>query len=182
VRAAADLQIEEAEADIALQVRSAYFQLVLADQMVGIAREAFELADATLRQVELFRQQGTAAEFDVLRAQVERDNLEPAIVEAQNARRVAELNLKRLINLPAEQPIATATPLDAVIADVDRDRAGGGARRACRRCGRSTSRSRLARARSVSRGRTGFRTSALRAISHIRRFRRRSRPSMRLAS
>jgi len=121
VRAAADLQIEEAEADIALQVRNAYFQTVLADEMVGIAREAVQLADQTLRQVELFRQQGTASEFDVLRARVERDNLEPGIIEAQNARRLSELNLKRLANLPAEQPIMTATPLTPVVADVDRE-------------------------------------------------------------
>jgi outer membrane protein len=121
VRLAADLQIEEAEAEIALQVRNAYFQMVLADHMVGIAREAFELADATLRQVQLFRQQGTAAEFDVLRAQVERDNLEPGIVEAQNARRLAELNLKRLVHLPVEQPLATATPLAPIVQDIDRE-------------------------------------------------------------
>jgi outer membrane protein len=120
VRSAADLQIEEAEAEIALQVRSAYFQIVLAEQMVGIAREAFRFADETLRQVELFRQQGTASEFDVLRASVDRDNLEPGIVEAQNARRLAELNLKRLINLPADLPIATATPLDPIVSEVDR--------------------------------------------------------------
>lgn len=120
VRAAADLQIEEAEADVALQVREAYFQLVLAEQMVDIAREAHALADQTLRQVELFRQQGTASEFDVLRARVERDNLEPGIVEARNARRLAELNVKRLVNLPAERPIAPATPLAPAVADVDR--------------------------------------------------------------
>jgi outer membrane protein TolC len=121
VRAAADYQVEEAQADIALQVRQAYFQLVLAEEMVGIAREAFALADVTLRQVALFRQQGTASEFDVLRAQVERDNLEPGIVEAQNARRLAELNLKRLTHIPAEQPIAPATPLEPVLAELDRD-------------------------------------------------------------
>ncbi|HSJ23758.1 MAG TPA: TolC family protein [Longimicrobiales bacterium] len=120
VRAAADFQVEESQAEIALQVRQAYFQTVLADEMVDIAREAFELADATLRQVELFRQQGTAAEFDVLRARVERDNLEPGIIEAQNARRLAELNLKRLIHLPAEQPIEPVTALTPVISDVDR--------------------------------------------------------------
>jgi outer membrane protein len=120
VRSAAELQVEEAEAEVALQVRNAYFQTVLADELVGIAREAFALADATLRQVELFRRQGTASEFDVLRARVERDNLEPAIVEAQNARRLAELNLKRLINLPAEQPVVPVTPLTPAVADVDR--------------------------------------------------------------
>jgi outer membrane protein len=120
VRLAARLEVEEAETEMALQIRTAYLQAVLAREFVAISREAFDLASAQLEQVELFRQQGTASEFDVLRARVERDNLEPAIVEAVNARRLAELNLKRLINIPADQPIALATDLDAQIADVDR--------------------------------------------------------------
>jgi outer membrane protein len=119
VRRAADLEVEEAEAEIALQVRTAYFQAVLAAEFVAIAREAYELATAQLEQVELFRRQGTASEFDVLRARVERDNLEPSIIEATNARRLAELNLKRIINVPAEQPLALVTPLDPRLLDVD---------------------------------------------------------------
>jgi outer membrane protein len=122
VRAAAELGVEEAEADVALQVRSAYFQTVLADEMIGIAREAYALADEVLRQVELFRAQGTASEFDVLRARVERDNLEPGIVEATNARRLAELNLKRLAGIPADQPIDPVTPLEPLVDEVDRER------------------------------------------------------------
>jgi outer membrane protein len=117
-----ELQVQEAEADVELQVRNAYFLVVLADQMVGIAQEAYQLADAVLRQVDLFRQQGTASEYDLLRARVERDNLEPGIVEAQNARRLAELNLKRLVHLPADAPLVAATPLTPVIAAVDRRR------------------------------------------------------------
>jgi outer membrane protein len=121
VRRAAALEVEEAEADIALQVRNAYFQTVLADRLVAITREAYELADAQLRQVELFRQQGTASEFDLLRARVERDNLEPSIVEAENARRLSELNLKRLLNIPAEQTVALTTPLEPALLQVDRE-------------------------------------------------------------
>jgi outer membrane protein len=120
VRRATELEIVEAETEIALQVRQAYFLAVLADEFVGIAREAYALAGAQLAQVELFRQQGTASEFDVLRARVERDNLEPQIVEAENARRLAELNLKRLTHIPADQPVALVTPLDPRLADVDR--------------------------------------------------------------
>jgi outer membrane protein len=120
VRRVADLQVEEAETEIALQVRTAYLQAVLADEFVAISREAYDLAAAQLAQVELFRQQGTASEYDVLRARVERDNLEPAIIEATNARRLAELNLKRLINIPADQPVSLVTELDPRIADVDR--------------------------------------------------------------
>ncbi len=120
VRRAAELEVMEAEADIALQVKSAYFQAVLAQDLVGITEEAYALADAQLAQVELFQQQGTASEFDVLRARVERDNLEPAIVEARNAVRLAELNLKRLTNIPADQPLDLTTPLEPVAAEVDR--------------------------------------------------------------
>jgi outer membrane protein len=121
VRRATALEIDEAEADIALQVRSAYFRLGLADEFVAIAQEAYGLADAQFRQVELFRQQGTASDFDLLRARVERDNLEPPIIEARNARRLAELDLKRLINVPAAQPLRITTRLDPLIEDVDRE-------------------------------------------------------------
>jgi outer membrane protein TolC len=121
VRLAAALEVEEAEDEITLQVRNAYFQAVLAEQLVAITREAYTLADAQLAQVELFRQQGTASEFDLLRARVERDNLEPNIVEAENARRLAELNLKRLANIPADQRLDLATPLAPTLAAVDRE-------------------------------------------------------------
>jgi outer membrane protein len=121
VRRAAGLEVEETEADVALQVRRAYFQFGIAGEFVAIAREAYALADAQLTQVELFRQQGTVADFDVLRSRVERDNLEPAIIEAQNAQRLAELELKRLINVPASRPLVVTTRLEPVVADVDRE-------------------------------------------------------------
>jgi outer membrane protein len=121
IREATTLDIAEAEADIALQVRRAYFQLGIADEFMVIAREAYELADAQLKQVELFRQQGTVSDFDVLRASVERDNLEPPIIEARNARRLAELDLKRLVNVPASQPIVVTTHLEPLVEDVDRE-------------------------------------------------------------
>jgi outer membrane protein len=121
VRRAAALQVDEAEAEITLQVRNAYFQLLLAQDVTAIAEEAYRLADAHLKQVELFRQQGTASDFDVLRARVERDNLDPPIIEARNARRLADLNLKRLINVDAARPIVATTPIDPVLADLDRE-------------------------------------------------------------
>jgi outer membrane protein TolC len=120
-REAADLDILEAEADLTHQVRSAYFQAVLAGELVRIAEEAHALASAQLRQVELFQAQGVASEFDLLRARVERDNVEPTLVEARNARRLAELNLKRLLNLPASRPVALTTRLAAELAEIDRE-------------------------------------------------------------
>jgi outer membrane protein len=120
VRRAADLEVREVEAEIALQVRQAYVQMVLGDELLRIAEEARGLADAQVRQVALFRAQGVASDFDVLRAEVDRDNLQPPIVAARNARRVAELTLKQLINVPAAQPIVPTTGLDPILLDVDR--------------------------------------------------------------
>jgi outer membrane protein len=121
MREATTLEIAEAESDIALRVRRAYFQLGIAGEFVTIASEAYDLANAQLTQVELFRQQGTVSDFDVLRARVERDNLEPPIIEARNARRLAELELKRLVNVPASQPIVVTTRLEPAVEDVDRE-------------------------------------------------------------
>jgi outer membrane protein len=121
VRQAADLDTREVEAELALQVRSAYFEIAVGDALVRIAEEARTFAEAQLQQVALFRAQGVASDFDVLRAEVDRDNLQPPIVAARNARRLAELALKQLINLPADQPIVPTTPLDPVLLDVDRE-------------------------------------------------------------
>jgi outer membrane protein len=120
VRRAADLEVREVESEIELRVRQAYVQMVLGDELLRIAEEARGLADAQVQQVALFRAQGVASDFDVLRAEVDRDNLQPPIVAARNARRVAELTLKQLINVPAGQPIVPTTGLDPILLEVDR--------------------------------------------------------------
>jgi outer membrane protein len=112
-------ELAETEAEVRLQVREAYFQAAFAELLVEISDEAFELANDQLRQVEGFREQGIAAELDVLTARVERDNLEPQRVEARNARALARLNLLRLVQLPADAPVELVTPLEAELAGVD---------------------------------------------------------------
>lgn len=118
-RSASRLTLSEAESEMIRDVRQAYFQAVHAASRVEIAEEAHALAQAQLEQVESFREQGTASDFEVLQARVERDNLEPAIVEARNARNLAELNLRRLVNVPRDQPLELTSPLDADLVEVD---------------------------------------------------------------
>jgi outer membrane protein TolC len=43
---------------------------------------------------------------------VSRDNLRPQLVQAQNAAELSLLNLKRLVDLPLDAPVALTTPLD----------------------------------------------------------------------
>jgi len=120
VRSSLRDELAETEADLQLQVREAYFQAVFSELLIDIASEALELASDQLRQVEGFQAQGIAAELDVLTARVERDNLEPRLIEARNAARLARLNLLRLVQLPPETELELTTPLEAQLAPVDR--------------------------------------------------------------
>lgn len=112
-RSAAELTLVEREAEIVLQVRTAYTQAQLAEELAGIARAALEQAEAFLAQERLRQRAGESSDLEVLRAEVSRDNLRPQLVAAENAAQLAQLELKRLLNIPSGQPVRLTSPLDA---------------------------------------------------------------------
>lgn len=120
VRSLLARELEETEAELRAEVQDAYFQAVFSDLLVEISTEAWELADRQLEEVRSFRERGLASEFDVLTARVERDNLRPGIVEAENGARLARQNLRRLVNIPRDREVELTTRLAAELTDVDR--------------------------------------------------------------
>jgi outer membrane protein TolC len=111
LRDAAGAEVENVRADVSLQVLGAYLAAQLGDRLVAIQDTNLSLADARLRQVEQFERAGRAARYDVLRARVERANLEPLAIEARGNRDLALLELRRLTNIPQTQPLRLVTPL-----------------------------------------------------------------------
>lgn len=119
-RRVAELGVTEAEAEIELQVRTAYITAVLARELEGISVAAVDQARAFLADEQLRERAGTASELEVLRASVELANLEPQLVAAQNAADLAERELKRLIDLPMDEPVTLTTALvEPTAADLD---------------------------------------------------------------
>jgi outer membrane protein TolC len=57
---------------------------------------------------------GNVSEFELLRAQVTRDNQRPLLIQRRSDREVAYLRLKQLLNIPLEQTVALTTPIDNV--------------------------------------------------------------------
>lgn len=110
-REAARYNFSEEQADIRLRVQEAYIQALLAGELVTISSAAIEQARAFLEEEQLRLRAGRASDLEVMRAEVELENLRPQVVQAQNALEVAVLNLKRLANIPFEQPLALTTPL-----------------------------------------------------------------------
>ena len=111
-RSAALQDAEEVRGRLTVDVQRAYMQVLFTTRMVGIQQRNLELATERAKQVEQFQQAGRAARYDVLRANVERANIEPLVIQAQNDRELAVLDLKRLLNIPLTQPIALTTKID----------------------------------------------------------------------
>lgn len=111
VRRASLADRDETLADVRMNARTAYLEAAYAAEVRRIAEEGLEQSRAHLKQVKLFRAQGSRSEYDLLQAQVDAANQEPAVVAARNAAALALLDLRRALNLPLTQPLVLVTPL-----------------------------------------------------------------------
>jgi outer membrane protein len=111
-RRSATIGLTAARAQLTLDVTQAYYDAQLADRLVAIAEATLSQADTTLAQTRLGRQVGNAAEFDLLRAQVTRDNQVPVLIQRRSDRDVAYVRLKQLLHLPLTDSVALTTSLD----------------------------------------------------------------------
>jgi outer membrane protein TolC len=109
----AQLGYQEQLAELELQVRTAYYNAVLAGELETIAQAAVDQAQRFLDQERLRFKAGLSSELDVLRADVSLENLRPQLVEARNRSELAILEMKRLVNVPVSQPMRLTTGLEA---------------------------------------------------------------------
>ena len=112
-RRAAQVGVSSATAQAKLDVTQAYFDALLADRLVAIAESSLVQTERTLRQTRLARQVGTTAEFDLLRAQVTRDNQRPLVLQARTQRDAAMLRLRQLLEVPTDRPLSLTTTLES---------------------------------------------------------------------
>jgi outer membrane protein TolC len=115
---ASRLNAEEQRALFTVAVQRAYLGALLAERLVQLQESNLTLASSRLAQVQQFHTAGRAAQYDVLRAKVERANIEPVVIQARNDRELAQLELKRLLNLRLDQPLALTTVIDPTAAQM----------------------------------------------------------------
>src|SRR5690349_18627330 len=111
-RGAADIEVAAQHAQLALDVTNAYYTASLTDQLVAIAQSSLSQTDEVLRQTRLARQVGNQSEFELLRAQVTRDNQVPVVIQRRSDRQVAYLRLKQLLNIPLDDSLNLTTPIE----------------------------------------------------------------------
>jgi len=115
-RTRAELELATQRAQLAMDVTQAYYDAVLADRLVGIAEATLQQVETTLEQTRLARQVGNQPEFELLRAQVTRDNQVPVLIQRRSDRHLAYARLMLLLDLPTDEPVSLTTSLDETVA------------------------------------------------------------------
>jgi outer membrane protein len=111
-RRSADIELAAQRAQIVLDVTQAYYDAALADRLVTITEASYTQTENLFKQTQLAKDVGNVSEFELLRAQVTRDNQRPLVIQRRSDREVAYLRLKQLLNLPLEQPLTLTTSID----------------------------------------------------------------------
>jgi len=108
----AAITLASTRAQLLLDVVRAYYDAALSERLLVIAEASHEQADATYRQAQLMFQAGSQPEFELLRAQVTRDNLRPGIIRSRADRDIAMLRLKQLLDMPRSERVTLSAPLE----------------------------------------------------------------------
>jgi outer membrane protein TolC len=112
MRSASRNNLAETRSRLSLDAQRAYLTALLARELVEIQQANVALADARLAQVGQLEGAGRASRYDLLKARVERANLEPGLLQARSDRELADIQLRQLLNLPAAAPLVLTTALD----------------------------------------------------------------------
>ena len=114
---AARAQLEETRRDVTYRVTQAYLNALYAARIVDITEASQAQVNDQLHRVSLNHDVGSSADYDLLRAQVEAANQEPLVIAARNSRDVALLEVRRLVNIPANQPVELVSAMLLTSAD-----------------------------------------------------------------
>src|ERR1039457_2411826 len=91
--------------DIVLNVKKAFYNILLMKKLVNVSREGYQVAKANYDNVASLYKQGVSSEYDFLRAEVQMANSEPGLIQAENNLALAKNYIKNLITLDINKPI-----------------------------------------------------------------------------
>ena len=106
---AAQAGLDDAREDLAYRVKIAYLSALFAERMLEISEATQSQTNEHLSRVRLNHQIGSTADYDLLRAEVESANQEPLVIGARNGYENTVLELRRLVNIPVNQPVELTT-------------------------------------------------------------------------
>lgn len=98
--------------DVVLNVKKAFYTVLLTQRLVEVSREGLRLARANHENLSQLYKQGMASEFDLLRAEVQVANTEPMLSQAENGLVMSMNALRNALGISLNQKISLAGSLD----------------------------------------------------------------------
>jgi outer membrane protein TolC len=106
--AAANMDYTQAEQDLFLNIKNAYWNLFKVVQMQKVIEDEIQTVKAHLADVQNFYNQGLATQNDVLKIKVQLSQAELQKIDANNNIKLAMLNLNNVLSLPLDTKIKLA--------------------------------------------------------------------------
>jgi outer membrane protein TolC len=108
---AREQDVRSAEAETAYAIRSAYWNLYQIEEGVAVAQAAVRSVEKQLANTIRRREEGAALGSDVLSIQARLGEVKLAALDAENALRIARLQLINVAGFPVDQQLQTTEPL-----------------------------------------------------------------------
>ncbi len=91
--------------ELTFNVQRAWYDVLLARESLEVVRLSLRNAMENLDNIRKLYSQGLVAEYDLIRAQVQTENIRPEVLQAQNTVELTENYLKVLLGIDFETPI-----------------------------------------------------------------------------
>ena len=98
--------------DMVAAVRSAYYNILLAEQSLNVLSEAVATTQKVVDDTKVLFENGLASEYDYLSAEVQLSNLKPQVLQAENGVAITKMQLKMYLSLAKDVEIVVTGSLD----------------------------------------------------------------------
>jgi len=96
--------LRKAKQQLTYDVKQAYYNVWLAEQIVRVQESSYRNMDEHVSRMESRYRAEVASKLDVLRATVQRDTLKPKVINAKNQLALAKLQLATIIDFSKDKP------------------------------------------------------------------------------
>ncbi len=100
-----EAEVEAAEASVVQNAEVLFYSAILEKSRLAALQKEMEATSHNLEVIEKKYSQGVVSNFEVLRARVEKLNLEPQLLKAESDVRLAEKRLKSFLGIDLNEPI-----------------------------------------------------------------------------
>jgi outer membrane protein len=119
-----EYQLDLKTQELKLDVIKAYYGVVMADELLRVAQQTVDLAQASLDVVKKMQVQGTVSDFELLMAEVRLANVKPASIQAKSASKLAHQSFNNIIGLQLNDETEVVWDMDStlyIVPDYDLD-------------------------------------------------------------